>query len=91
MCALTLETYFFDKSISVIVSNNAEVYRRSPLLPETNGDSGAEPSGAAEILQPCFQKYAFLGIFWPKFLLKNSFFKCLTSLRSACPPPLLRY
>jgi len=27
-----------------------------------------------------FFKYAFLGIFWPKFLLKNSFFKCLNKV-----------
>jgi len=26
------------------------------------------------------KKYAFLGIFWSKFLLKNSFFKCLNKM-----------
>jgi len=41
--------------------------------PEARG-SAADPPGTATILQPFFsKKYSLLGIFWPKFLLKNSF------------------
>jgi len=43
--------------------------------------SGAEPPGAVAILLFFFsKKYAYLGIFWPKFLLKNSFYKCLNKV-----------
>jgi len=69
---LTLETYF-DKSISVSGSKNAGGWGLSPQLPEAYGGSKAEPPGAAAILHLFCKNYTFLGIFWPKFLLKNSF------------------
>jgi len=37
---------------------------------------GGSPDAAA-ILQLFSKKYAFLNIFWHKFLLKTAFFKCL--------------
>jgi len=48
--------------------------------PEANRGSEAKPPGSAAILQPFSKKYAFLGIVWSKFLLKNSFFKCLNKV-----------
>jgi len=46
----TIETHL-DKSISVSGSNNAGVWGRSPQPLEAKGGSGAEPPGAAAILQ----------------------------------------
>jgi len=56
------------------------VWGRSLQQPKANGGSGAEPPDAAAILQPFSKKYAFLGIFWPKFLLKNSFYKYMNKV-----------
>jgi len=51
---------------------------------------GGAPSAAA-ILQPFFsKKYVFLGIFWHKFLLKNSFFKCLNKVCWCASKPCAR-
>jgi len=41
--------------------------------PPAAGRSGAKPLVAAAILQPFSTKYAFLGMFWHKFLLKTRF------------------
>jgi len=70
----------FNKSISLSGSNNAEVWERSPQPPKANGGSGAEALGAAAILQPFSYKIRILGKFWPKFLLKNTYFKCLNKV-----------
>jgi len=71
-----LETYF-GKSISVNGSNNAGIWGWSLLQPpEANGGSGA----LRQFYSLFSKKYALLGIFCPKFLLKNSFFKCLNKV-----------
>jgi len=68
---ITLETRAFDKFISVSGSNNAGVWGRRPQPPEANGGSGAEPRALQRFYSPFSKKYAFLGIFCPKFLLKT--------------------
>jgi len=47
---------------------------QSPQLLEASGDFWGGSPDAAVILQLFSKKYAFLSIFWPKFLLKNAFF-----------------
>jgi len=90
-----LETHS-TKATAVGKSNNARVWGRSPQPPEANGGSGADPSTLQRILQ-LLQKYAFLGIFWLKFLLKTAFFngwiKCVDAPLGAFPHllPLIRH
>jgi len=62
----------FDKVVTVSLSNNARVWGLSPQLPEANGGSEADPPTPG-YFNSFFQKYAFLSIFWSKFLLKNAF------------------
>jgi len=60
--------------MSVSGSINEGVWGLRPQPPKANEGLGAKPPGAAAILQPFFlKKYVFLGIFWPKFLLKPRF------------------
>jgi len=54
-------------------SDNAGVWEQSSQPPEANVGLEAKPLRTVAILQPFSKKYAFLGIFWPKFLQKNSF------------------
>jgi len=53
---------------------------RNPQPPEANEGLEAEASDAAAIFTALFLKYTFLGIFWPIYLLKSAFFKCLTKV-----------
>jgi len=57
------------KATTVGESNNAGF--GAPVGGQWGFGGGA--SDAAAILQLFFQKYAFLGIFWSKFLLKTAF------------------
>jgi len=74
-----LETHF-DKSISISGSNNAGVWAEESPVAGGQWGFGDTTSDALAIYSFFPKKYAFLGIFWPKFLLKNAFYKCLNKV-----------
>jgi len=41
---------------------------------------GTDPLTLRQFYSFFYKKYAFLNIFWSKFLLKNTFFKCLNKV-----------
>jgi len=49
------------------------LWGQSFQLLEANGGSGQSPWALWQFYSFFSKKYAFFGIFWPKFLLKNSF------------------
>jgi len=63
-----------DKAISVGGRNYVEVWGRSPHQPpEVNGGSGAELSTLWRLYGFFSNTHTFLGIFWSKFMRKNTF------------------
>jgi len=75
---LTLETHF-DKLYQYV-----EVTMLGAESPAAGGQWGFEGGtpGCCSDFTAFPKKYLFLGIFWPKFLLKNLSFKCLNKVSS---------
>jgi len=61
-----------------------------PSRRRPTGIRGRSPRAQRQFYSLFSKTYAFLGIFWPKFLVKNSFFKCLNKVcwcaSKACVP-----
>jgi len=61
-----------------------------PSRRRPTGFRGEAPGRCGDFTAFFLKKYAFLGIFWPKFLLKHLFFKCLKNVclcaSKACTP-----
>jgi len=85
---LTLETHF-DKSISISGSNNAGSGGEVPSHRMPTGVRSRSP-WALRHFTTLFLNNTFLGIFWHKFQLKYSIFKCLNKVcrraSKACTP-----